>query len=85
MPAPCSNRFVIAGLSLSARAVPEPELYESFLTRIVTQVMTSQHYTRQNLNDDLAGEIYGEYLDTLDPSRRFFLKSDVTYREHFVD
>ncbi|MFO7821041.1 MAG: carboxy terminal-processing peptidase [Lentisphaeria bacterium] len=77
----CRHTFVVglatALFSLSAVAVPEPKPYESFLPRIVTQLMTSQHYTRQKLDDDVAGQVYRKYLNTLDPNHRFFLKSDV--------
>ena len=77
------RKLFVAGLLLStllttvAHAAPEPKVYESFLTRIVAQVMGSQHYTRQNLNDEIAEQIFTEYLNTLDPNHRFFLKSDI--------
>lgn len=77
------KKWFVAGLVLNtlltafAHAAPEPKIYESFLTRIVAQVMASQHYTRQNLNDEIAEQIFTEYLNTLDPNHRFFLKSDI--------
>mgnify|MGYP006289057671 CR=1 FL=1 len=63
--------------NLSAAAVPEPAKHEAFLTRIISQLMTTQHYTRQQLDDDIASQIFQEYFDTLDTNRRFFLKSDI--------
>jgi len=44
---------------------------------IMNKVMEKYHYRDIRLDNDLAGEILDNYLESLDPNRSFFLKADV--------
>lgn len=40
-------------------------------------VLEKGHYSPVELNDDFSKKVYKKYLDNLDPTRRFFLQSDM--------
>ena len=46
-------------------------------TRDIIAALSAKHYVSKVLDDDLSEKIFLGYLDDLDPSRSYFLKSDV--------
>jgi carboxyl-terminal processing protease len=44
---------------------------------IVTQFMKRYHYLHKEIDDDTSAEMLDRYLETLDPNRHFFKKSDI--------
>ncbi|MFW5996488.1 MAG: carboxy terminal-processing peptidase [Lentisphaeria bacterium] len=67
---------------------PQPESFHQYLAQSVVHILTLHHYNNKQLNDEVASTLYEEYFNTLDPRRRFFLKSDIeefaSYR-HLLD
>lgn len=64
------------------------EIQSKTAIEIVNQ-LSEHHYRKQELNDSLSSRFLDEYLKTLDPSKNFFLASDITefekYRKSFDD
>jgi len=50
---------------------------------IVTQVLKRFHYLQTDINDDLSSQMLDHYIESLDPNRHFFLKSDIDTFNHF--
>ncbi|MBL4682008.1 MAG: carboxy terminal-processing peptidase [Pseudomonadales bacterium] len=46
-------------------------------TRNIVDALASRHYVNTTLDDDLSKKIYEGYLSDLDPSRSYFLASDI--------
>jgi carboxyl-terminal processing protease len=46
-------------------------------TRLITHVIANYHYKDAVLDDDLSAAILERYIDTLDPTRSYFLQSDI--------
>lgn len=77
--------LVLVSLSLLAEAkvteVPLSELAASEqhgdASIIVTQFMKRYHYLHKELNDDTSAQMLDRYLESLDPNRHFFKKSDI--------
>lgn len=46
-------------------------------TGVVTRLLSREHYLDVALDDDLSARVYERYLEALDPSRSYFLASDV--------
>lgn len=65
----CSASFALDAL----RQSPEQE---KTAVEIVTQ-LEKKHYRDQELNDDLSSRYFDDYLKALDPTKSYFLKSDV--------
>ena len=61
--------------------VPESELtptdIQSESTEIIRHILETYHYKKQELDDELSSIILENYLESLDPNRSFFLKSDI--------
>ncbi len=55
----------------------QPEMGHRYASNIATRFLTNYHYKRTRLDDDLSGEIFDAYLELLDPSRIYFLSSDI--------
>ena len=50
---------------------------------VVLSMLEQYHYRKLPLTDSLSSVIYDNYLSSLDPSKSFFLKSDVEYFERY--
>ena len=55
--------------------VPMPVHAET--TRNITDALASRHYVSTTLDDALSTKIYAAYLEDLDPSKSYFLASDI--------
>jgi len=55
----------------------------------ILETLSSQHYRRQNIDDNLSQRLFEEYLDRLDPYKAYFLAQDVAlfseYKKQFDD
>jgi carboxyl-terminal processing protease len=80
-----------AGLLLSAAAAAKPAIVAPEELRaddqqrqaalIITQVMEKFHYRKPRLDDEMSVAIFERYLETLDPNRSFFTRSDLAIFE----
>jgi carboxyl-terminal processing protease len=61
----------------------EPQMEHRYASNIATRFLTNYHYKRTRLDDQLSSEIFDTYLELLDPSRIYFLASDVESFEHY--
>lgn len=55
----------------------EPMAVHTTTTQNIVDALASRHYVPTLLNDDLSSRIYDTYISDLDPSRSYFLKSDI--------
>ncbi len=66
-----------------------PDRAERQATILITKVIDRYHYRHQSLNDALSAAVLARYLDDLDPSRLYFLQSDIAtfdiYKERLDD
>lgn len=75
--------LVVACLSISLFAfrsnysdTPDPEK-DKLLLELLSFVLEKGHYSPVKMNDDFSKGVYKDYLEALDPSKRFFLQSDM--------
>ena len=61
----------------------EPEMEHRYASNIATRFLTNYHYKRTRLDDELSSEIFDSYLDLLDPSKIYFLASDIETFERY--
>jgi len=61
----------------------EPQMEHRYASNIATRFLTNYHYKRTRLDDELSSEIFDVYLDLLDPSRIYFLASDIELFERY--
>ena len=50
---------------------------DKLLLELLTFVLEKGHYSPVEINDDFSKKVYKKYLDNIDPTKRFFIQSDV--------
>ena len=50
---------------------------DKLLLELLTMVLEKAHYSPVAINDDFSKKVYAKYLDGIDPTKRFFLQSDI--------
>ena len=61
--------------------VPSPEHSKALF--ITLAYLDKYHYRKLKLNDSLSAVVFANYIDGLDPSKVFFLQSDLDYFEKY--
>ena len=52
-------------------------------TRNIVDALSSRHYISATLNDELSSRIFDAYIEDMDPSRSYFLQSDIDEFEKY--
>ena len=63
-------------LSFNIKQNPDPEK-DKVLLGLIRYALTQGHYEPQDLNDDFSKAVYQDFIDDLDPTRRFFTQEDL--------
>lgn len=50
---------------------------DKVLISLLKYVLTNGHYEPQDLNDDFSETVFNGFIESLDPSKRYFLQSDI--------
>lgn len=62
---------------------------DKILVSILKYMLTKGHYNPQEINDDFSVKIFNDFIDNLDPAKRYFLQSDIdefsTYKKQLDD
>ena len=71
----------LTGVSATAPIVPleelKPQPEHRRATRLITHVIANYHYKNAPLDDELSEAILDRYIETLDPTRSYFLQADI--------
>ena len=70
--------IVLAGLLFGFQVVnkPDPEK-DKILIGLIRYALTKGHYEPHQINDEFSENVFNEFIDALDPYKRFFLQSDI--------
>ncbi len=62
---------------------------DKLLISLISYVLERGHYDAKQFNDEFSAEVYNDYVNTLDPLKRYFLQSDIdefeTYKSKIDD
>ena len=50
---------------------------DKLLLDLITYVLEKGHYEPKNLNDRFSSNVFDDFIDILDPTKRYFLASDI--------
>ena len=67
----------VFSLFTSFQTVANNDPKDKVLLTILRYVLTEGHYQPQNIDNDFSEKVYTTFLDRMDPSKRYFLASDV--------
>ncbi|WBL21950.1 carboxy terminal-processing peptidase [Zunongwangia sp. HRR-M8] len=56
---------------------------DKLLIDLITYVLSQGHYDAKEINDDFSAKVYNHYIESLDPSKRFFYKKDIEEFEKY--
>jgi carboxyl-terminal processing protease len=60
-----------------------PQAEHKRATRLITHFLANYHYKKPPLDDALSQKIFATYLETLDPTKSYFLRSDIDeFKQH---
>jgi len=70
--------ILLAGLFFSFEIAnrPDPEK-DKILIGLIRYALKQGHYEPKEINDDFSQKVFDEFVDALDPYKRFFLQSDL--------
>lgn len=69
-----------ASCSFTTKSFDDPNK-DKTLIELITYVLQNGHYDPEEIDDDFSREVYSDYIEALDPLKRFFCASDI---EEFV-
>jgi len=73
----------------SAAPALNPEARHGGAGQVIAELLSQYHFRDREIDDELSGEVYRAYFETLDPQRFYFLASDLeefaSYRSRLDD
>ena len=69
--------FFVLSLLTSFRTLANDDPKDKVLLTILKYVLIQGHYEPQQIDDAFSVKVYDEFLERLDPSKRYFLQSDI--------
>ncbi len=74
--------LLILGLGLGFyNPIGKEEKKDKVILNLIYQVLNSNHFSPQDLNDDFSQKVFNNFLESLDYNKRFLLASDVAEME----
>ena len=80
--------IAFASCSFTNKTFENPDK-DKLLIQLITYVLDNGHFDPQDVNDDFSENVYNDYLNQLDPFKRYFYASDIeefeTYKYQLDD
>ncbi len=78
--------LILAGvlLSFTINKKPDPEK-DKILIGLVRYALAQGHYQPQDINDEFSIAVYNDFIEGLDPTKRFFTQEDITEFSKYKD
>ena len=76
--------ILLAGvlLSFNMKQNPDPEK-EKILLGLIRSALTQGHYQPHEINDEFSTAVYNNFIEGLDPAKRFFTQEDLKIFEKY--
>lgn len=68
--------LAFASCSFTTNTFNDPNK-DKLLLQVITYVLERGHFDPQDINDEFSMKVYSDYLDNLDPLKRYFYQSDI--------
>ena len=76
--------LAFASCSFTTKKFDDPDK-DKLLIQLITYVLEQGHFSPKDINDDFSEEVFTQYLEQLDPFKRYFLASDIKEFSEFKD
>ncbi|MBR9844971.1 MAG: tail-specific protease [Algicola sp.] len=74
--------LAFASCSFTSKKFEDPNK-DKLLIQLVTYLLDEGHFSPQDINDDFSQEVFDDYLEQLDPLKRYFHASDIKEFEKY--
>ena len=74
--------LAFASCSFTSKTFDDPDK-DKLLIQVITYVLERGHFDPKVLNDDFSSAVYTDFLEQLDPLKRYFYKSDIEEFEKY--
>ena len=74
--------LAFASCSFTSKTFSDPDK-DKLLVQVITYVLERGHFDPKEMNDEFSAGVYGDFLEQLDPLKRYFHKSDIDEFEKF--
>lgn len=74
--------FAVASCSFTNKSF-ENDDKDKLLIDLITYVLEKGHYHAKNIDDDFSVQVFEDFIDGLDPTKRYFLASDIKEFEQY--
>ena len=74
--------IAVASCSFTNKAF-ETNDKDKLLLDLITYVLERGHYNPKDINDNFSSNIYEDFIDVIDPTKRYFLESDIKEFEKY--
>ncbi|MBO6880681.1 carboxy terminal-processing peptidase [Winogradskyella sp.] len=68
--------IAFASCSFTSKTFDDPDK-DKLLIQLITYVLDQGHFNPQDINDDFSENVFEDYLNQLDPFKRYFYESDI--------
>lgn len=69
---------------IPSNKIEDPEK-DKLLLELLTYVLERGHYSPSEINDDFSAQVYKKYINGIDPTKRFFIQSDIDEFSKYED
>ncbi|MFO8146178.1 MAG: carboxy terminal-processing peptidase [Bacteroidota bacterium] len=76
--------MAVTSCSFTSKQFDDPNK-DKLLIDLITYVLEKGHYDAKAIDDSFSREVYKDYLDAIDPLKRFFYEEDITEFSKFED
>ncbi|MBR9914795.1 MAG: tail-specific protease [Algicola sp.] len=76
--------LAFASCSFTTKKFQDPNK-DKLLIQLITYVLEQGHFNPQDINDGFSEEVFNDYLEQLDPFKRYFYASDIKEFEAYKD
>ncbi|MGJ5642502.1 carboxy terminal-processing peptidase [Formosa sp. S-31] len=76
--------LAFASCSFTTKTFTNPDK-DKLLIQIITHVLETAHFDPKTIDDTFSEEVYANYLEALDPLKRYFYESDIKEFEKYKD
>ena len=74
--------LAFASCSFTTKTFSDPNK-DKLLIQVITYVLERGHFDPKEMDDAFSAEVYSDYLDALDPLKRYFYQSDINEFEKY--
>ena len=76
--------FSVASCSFTTKSFDDPDKDKTLLD-LISYLLERGHYDAKDIDDVFSASVFDDYIDALDPYRRFFYKKDILEFEKYRD